>query len=413
MLTPDPAAWRAALARSPDDDDREFRREVGLPDAGPIVMSGHQPTFWHPGILAKWIAMVRGADVFEAHAAWLVVDHDAIAPARVRLPLLVPDGSLVAHECDLSSGDYQAAVPASARAATPARLPALHDGQAFALDSVREGVNAMALACAAFAASPSAAVQVAHAAAKIIHEGILNEHRPPTIVLATSLHHSLAFRRLVAKMVQDPERCARSYNEAVAARPHARLRPMAISKGDCELPLWWLRDGTRRDVRASDLTVLLASGPEAAWSTLAPKALFMTLLLRLHGCELFIHGLGGGGSGDAEGYDHAMQDWATRWLGSVTLAPMATVSAELLQRGATGLFHIAGSERLSRWEIGQLLVARWGEGASQLRAGSLRDHTGPTRAPDTTLNCAKAQALLSFPLPKFSEWLRDHPAELF
>jgi dTDP-4-dehydrorhamnose reductase len=97
------------------------------------------------------------------------------------------------------------------------------------------------------------------------------------------------------------------------------------------------------------------------------------------------------------------------------IAVLVTARAimELLQRGATGLFHVAGGERLSRWEIGQLLVARWGEGASQLRAGSLRDYTGPTRAPDTTLNCAKAQSLLSFPLPKFSEWLRDNPAEPF
>ena len=92
---------------------------------------------------------------------------------------------------------------------------------------------------------------------------------------------------------------------------------------------------------------------------------------------------------------------------------MARAITELLQRGAAGLFHVAGSERLSRWEIGQLLVARWGEGAAQLRAGSLRDYTGPTRAPDTTLNCAKAQSLLSFQLPKFSEWLRDNPAEPF
>jgi dTDP-4-dehydrorhamnose reductase len=97
------------------------------------------------------------------------------------------------------------------------------------------------------------------------------------------------------------------------------------------------------------------------------------------------------------------------------IAALVTARAilELLQRGAAGLFHVAGSERLSRWEIGQFLVARWGEGAAQLRAGSLRDYTGPTRAPDTTLNCAKAQALLGFPLPKFSEWLRDNPAEPF
>ena len=97
------------------------------------------------------------------------------------------------------------------------------------------------------------------------------------------------------------------------------------------------------------------------------------------------------------------------------IAALVTARAiiELLQRCATGLFHVAGSERLSRWEIGQLLVTRWGEGAAQLCAGSLRDYTGPTRAPDTTLNCAKAQSLLSFQLPKFSEWLRDNPAEPF
>lgn len=97
------------------------------------------------------------------------------------------------------------------------------------------------------------------------------------------------------------------------------------------------------------------------------------------------------------------------------IAALITARAitELLRRGAAGLFHVAGSERLSRWEIGQLLVARWGEGASQLRAGSLRDYTGPARAPDTTLNCTKAQSLLSFPLPRFSEWLRDNPAEAF
>jgi hypothetical protein len=34
--------------------------------------------------------------------------------------------------------------------------------------------------------------------------------------------------------------------------------------------------------------------------------------------------------------------------------------------------------------------------------GSLKDYTGAPRSPDTSLDCAKAQAKLSFPLPKFS-----------
>lgn len=84
---------------------------------------------------------------------------------------------------------------------------------------------------------------------------------------------------------------------------------------------------------------------------------------------------------------------------------------ELLEQGATGLLHLAGAERLSRWDIGQLLAPRWSGLPGRLEPGSLCDYTGPARAPDTSLNSRRAQALLSFPLPAFSAWLRDHPAE--
>lgn len=86
---------------------------------------------------------------------------------------------------------------------------------------------------------------------------------------------------------------------------------------------------------------------------------------------------------------------------------------ELLAQEASGVFHVAGTERLSRWEIGRLLATRWPELNASIEAGSLRDYTGPARAPDTTLNCAKAQARLSFRLPGFTEWLRDNPGEPF
>jgi len=41
----------------------------------------------------------------------------------------------------------------------------------------------------------------------------------------------------------------------------------------------------------------------------------------------------------------------------------------------------------------------------------VRDYKGPPRSPDTSLDCAKIQKLLSFPLPRFSEWLRANPHE--
>ncbi|MFO1476921.1 MAG: sugar nucleotide-binding protein [Verrucomicrobiota bacterium] len=82
---------------------------------------------------------------------------------------------------------------------------------------------------------------------------------------------------------------------------------------------------------------------------------------------------------------------------------------ELAAGVRTGLYHVAGSERLSRWEIGTLLAARWTNLKPSIRPESLKDYQGAPRSPDTSLNCAKAQKLLSFPLPRFSDWLRRHP----
>ncbi len=81
---------------------------------------------------------------------------------------------------------------------------------------------------------------------------------------------------------------------------------------------------------------------------------------------------------------------------------------ELVARKATGLYHVAGSERLSRWQIGELLAARWPQLQPKLQSGSLKEYQGAPRSPDTSLNSAKAQALLSFPLPGLSGWLQEN-----
>ena len=76
-----------------------------------------------------------------------------------------------------------------------------------------------------------------------------------------------------------------------------------------------------------------------------------------------------------------------------------------------GLYHLAGSERLSRWQIGQLLGAQWPHLRPRLEPASLREYEGPPRSPDTSLNCSRLQKLLPFPLPRFSEWLAAQPQE--
>jgi dTDP-4-dehydrorhamnose reductase len=86
---------------------------------------------------------------------------------------------------------------------------------------------------------------------------------------------------------------------------------------------------------------------------------------------------------------------------------------ELVACHPPGLYHVAGRERLSRWDIGCLLAERWPELSPRLEPASLRDYAGPPRPPDTTLNCAKAQRLLSFPLLGLREWLAERPKEPF
>jgi dTDP-4-dehydrorhamnose reductase len=87
----------------------------------------------------------------------------------------------------------------------------------------------------------------------------------------------------------------------------------------------------------------------------------------------------------------------------------ARVVWALAKIGQTGRVHVAGRERLSRWEIGQLVVARWPQLRPQIEPGSLKDYDGPPRSPDTSLDCARAQRLLPFPLPGLKQWLQDHP----
>ena len=86
---------------------------------------------------------------------------------------------------------------------------------------------------------------------------------------------------------------------------------------------------------------------------------------------------------------------------------------QLALRDVAGNCHVAGAERLSRFDIGRLVASRCPELSPRLEAGRLAEYEGAPRPPDTSLDCAKAQSLLSFRLPGLGEWLAANPAEPF
>ena len=86
---------------------------------------------------------------------------------------------------------------------------------------------------------------------------------------------------------------------------------------------------------------------------------------------------------------------------------------ELVNQERPGLFHVAGAEKLSRWQIGQLIAARWPQLNPKITPSSAKNFPGPPRALDTSLNITKVQKILSVPLPGLTGWLAANPGETF
>ena len=89
--------------------------------------------------------------------------------------------------------------------------------------------------------------------------------------------------------------------------------------------------------------------------------------------------------------------------------PLARALWEFVALPRPGLYHLGGSERLSRWEIGELLARWYPELRPCIRPGSVADYQGPPRPPDLSMCSDKLQAFLSFRLPGFRQWLMTGP----
>jgi hypothetical protein len=316
VIRPPVASWTSLLASRGDEPASTFRRELGLPEQGMVIMSGHQAQVWHPGILAKLLAIRAAADRFGATAAWVVVDHDENDPLTIRAPYIGQDGRLgVAVFGPRDAGGEH--VPACRRPAwraegawdLPARAKHASTGVAAGLQRIQQALRSSA-------GSEDAAVQAAAASFELATPLT----KLPILLLATQLAKTTLFAELVALMKRDPAACVQAHNAAVSAFPRERIAPLAVEAARLELPLWSIGTAAgsqRRRVYSTDL--------EDAVGLLAPRALLLTGLMRLAGCDLFVHGLGG------ERYDRITELWFEKWLGK-RLVPTTMVTATLRLR---------------------------------------------------------------------------------
>ena len=337
-------------------------RPVDAAVTAPVIMTGHQPELFHPGVFAKNIATSELASRSGGVGLNLVVDNDLMAGTRIR----VPAGDR--RKPSVSSIEFD-----SARAPLPweeARVKDLSLLESFS-DRVTAAmgtwnVDPMIAECwpqvVAKARRHSGDDQNASLAecltagrASLEHEwGLGNLELPISRLCETD-----AFRSFAAHILLNAEEFWSVYNQVLAEyRRTYRIRSsshpvpeLQSENGWYETPFWiWRTDDPRRGrlfVQQSDGVLILATAPDQSAIvhslTLSPddnfqaaasvmgelqnagmrlrtRALTTTLFSRLCLCDLFVHGIGGAK------YDAMTDRIASRFFG-VTLPDYLTLSA--------------------------------------------------------------------------------------
>jgi hypothetical protein len=334
-------AWLRLLGRPAD----ELAEALAGP---PVIMAGHQPEFFHPGVWAKSVAASELARRLGGRAVFAVVDNDSARELTLRRPRL--DGGYCRVE---SAPPFD-----SAAACSYGQLPRLPRGRwrevfdrladagrdmpPSLIGTFVEGFLGRASGSAAHAGSAGASPSLRQpdgdaAGLEFVPawmRGVAAVERSLGVTALESTGVSGLFApggprwaaAFVAHILLHAEAFAKTYNEVLAEYRqrcgirgrHHPVPDLAIQGGRVEAPFWLIRPGEPRcrlyvtrhgadDVevfagaeRAGALNRKEAERDAAAavdagtggW-TVAPRVLTLTMGLRLFACDLFIHGVGG------------------------------------------------------------------------------------------------------------------------
>lgn len=286
---------------------------------GLIVATGHQPELFHPGIWAKNFLVDRLAVETGATGIDFVVDSDAFDVLEAAAPCMQPR----IHRC---SAALATATKDACFACMPAPTPEVINGFCAEVDTLLQTLCSSEprvnfdLFCEALRRAAPAARTLGESVtfARRLYE---SPARTGYLELpVTSVGGLKAFAGFVLDIAANAERFSAAYNgeldafrEATATRSKVQPFPnLDRHGGRYELPFWALGAGRRATVwveQTSDGKVLLRADDEDVGrfdgrdiesfvtSTkglgLAPKALTLTMFVRVFVADLFVHGTGG------------------------------------------------------------------------------------------------------------------------
>jgi hypothetical protein len=331
------------------------------PSSGAVVMTGHQPELYHAGVWAKDFLLQGLSELTGAAAVDIVVDSDGFESLGAVMPCLGPAPTRCSHV--LAQGRPGAWYGGEA---TPS--PQVVEEFCSEGDRALSTLDAQSVRrhFATFCTALSSAEKDAHNLAELVtfarrrYEASAGTDYAELPV--TDLVRGRAFSAFFVDLALNADRFAASYNaELDAYREVSRTRSAAQPfpnlgerDGAVELPLWWLGGGKRRSIwavrsaeeielRSGDEALLTLPADEAAaveafmasGAVVAPKALALTLFVRLFCCDLFIHGVGGGR------YDRVTDAVCRRYYG---IEPPAFVVASLTMYLPLGAHNVTEEE---------------------------------------------------------------------
>jgi hypothetical protein len=311
---------------------------AGYASTAPVIASGHQPSMFHPGVAVKTMALARAGAQSGATPLFITVDHDDIDASAVSLPI-VRDGRLVKTSHTLFPS---------------ARGRVLEKAGVEGWEATRERLNeAVQLMDSPRLAGPHSAMgeflrrlddRPPDSAKNYVELAILLRRaweRPVNggyLEIPVSLIcQTRAFLHFAAAIMEDIEKFAGVYNAQLelyrkghGLRYPANPFPNLGKSGDSwEAPFWTLAGDKREKLYvtpagrlvtedgSADVPISAITGGELP---IRPRAITLSLYMRLLVCDLFIHGVGGAK------YDHVTDGIIGEYYG-VTPPGYAVVSA--------------------------------------------------------------------------------------
>ncbi len=313
-------------------------------DDAPVIVTGHQPELFHPGIWAKYFMVQRVCEEVDGHGIGLVVDSEVFGSVSAAVPC--DAGQVGRCVIRLAGGDGETCY-GRAPAPDPRAVEAFCEAAAAAIGPL----NAPALErnldgfCEALRIASAVGGDVARlvTGARRRYEGALTDYRDLSVL---QLAETASYRAFVADIIGASRRFAECYNGELASYRAARsvrsdaqpFPDLGVTADATELPFWLIgKEGTRArpfvreepggmSLSAGEVTERIPADPAAlveqlagARVVLAPRALTLTLFARTFLADLFVHGVGG------SRYDEVTEGVARAFWG-IDLPPFAAVS---------------------------------------------------------------------------------------